>query len=70
MILYGRKIQDSASMQAAKDYIQGSEGLKECKIGPLDALYFYLYQCQVPTEFINSLALKVPGKSNVLLVYY
>lgn len=50
----GFAFQDSQSMQIAKELV--SVELAACSIGPLDAVYFYLFNCTVPSEFIVSMA--------------
>lgn len=41
------------AMQAGKALV--SRELPKCKIGPLDAVYFYVYGCEVASEFVLSM---------------
>lgn len=53
----GFTFSDSNSMADAKSYV--SKQLPKCKIGPLDSIYFYLYGCTVPNDFVTDMAKEV-----------
>jgi hypothetical protein len=50
----GFTFRDSDSMQKSKQFFQ--KNLPKCSIGPLDAVYFYLYGCYVPSEVVVEMA--------------
>lgn len=53
----GFAFSNSDSMSKGKEYV--SLHLSKCSIGPLDAIYFYIYGCAVPNSFILDLATNV-----------
>ena len=55
----GFSFRDSDSMQLAKKYV--SSNLPKCSIGPLDSVYFYVYECSVPLTFVTDMADFVGG---------
>ena len=50
----GFTFSDSISMQNAKEFL--SKTLPHCKQGPVDSIYFYLYDCEVPSESVLQMA--------------
>jgi hypothetical protein len=50
----GFSFRDSESMQKSKQFV--SLQMPTCSIGPLDAVYFYVYGCSIPSEMIGEMA--------------
>ena len=55
----GFSFSDGSSKQKGQELV--STKLHSCKQGALDALYFYVYDCEVPSDFIKDLSENVDG---------